>query len=121
MESVRIDKWLWAARFYKTRSIAKESLLSGKVKVSGHNPKPSYQVKVGDQLRIRRGNDLFQVIVKGMSDKRLSAPLAQALYEETEASRLARERQKEERLAAPDTQHRPDKKQRRQLRDFKSF
>lgn len=121
MESVRIDKWLWAARFYKTRSIAKESLMSGKVKVSGHNPKPSYQVKVGDQIRLRRGNDLFQIIVKGMSDKRLSAPLAQELYEETEESRLTREKLRQERIAAPDTQHRPDKKQRRQLRDFKSL
>ena len=120
MEMVRIDKWLWAARFFKTRSIAKDAITSGKVKKDGMNLKPSAMLKLDDKLTIRRGHDLYEIIVQGLSDKRGSATLAQQLYNETETSKIKREQIQSARQAEPKFDHRPDKKQRRQIRQFKT-
>src|SRR5210317_1562851 len=88
---VRIDKWLWAARFFKTRSMAAQAVTGGKVHVNGARIKPARQVQPGDELRIRRGELEFIVIVQGLSDKRRPAKEAQLLYEETEFSMQQRE------------------------------
>ena len=120
MESVRLDKWLWAARFFKTRSLAKEALISGKVKLSGVSLKASFSVKVDEILSIRRGQDIIEVQVMALSDKRGSAPIAQTLYCETEASIIKRDRVRLAKQAAPQFDQRPDKKQRRQIRAFKT-
>ena len=95
-DGVRIDLWLWAARFYKTRSLAKQAVVGGKAELGGQGVKPSRTVKIGDTLAIRRGEELFEVEVLGLSDKRGSAPFAQTLYAESEASiaRRAAEREK---------------------------
>ena len=116
-DGVRLDLWVWAARFYKTRSLAKQAVTGGKAQVGGQAVKPSRTLKVGDALAIRRGEELFEVEVRGLSDKRGSAPVAQALYAETEASiaRRAAEREKKRMEAtgyrAPLTK--PDKRARR--------
>jgi ribosome-associated heat shock protein Hsp15 len=121
--SVRIDKWLWACRFYKTRSLAKQEIDGGKVRVNGARAKPSREIKPGDEIKFRAGWDEKTVVVKALSDQRRSAPEAQELYEETEASIKEREDRAAERKAArgaflvSDT--RPTKKQRRQIHRFK--
>ena len=81
---VRIDVWLWAARFFKTRSLAKSAVVGGKVEVGGQGVKPSRMLKVGDALRIRRGEEVYEIEVRGLSDVRGSAPVAQQLYGESE-------------------------------------
>ncbi len=116
---MRLDKWLWAARFFKTRAIAKDAIESSKVKMHGASLKPSTTVKVGQEIVVRKGAILFHVTVKGLSENRLSAPLAQELYEESEEGKAAREQAKIDRISEPETFHRPDKKQRRQIRQFK--
>ena len=88
---VRLDKWLWAARFYKTRALAAEAVEGGKVQVNGDRPKRARPLQVGDELRIRLGPYEHMVTVRALSDRRGPASLAAALYEETEASRNARE------------------------------
>jgi ribosome-associated heat shock protein Hsp15 len=95
-DGVRIDVWLWAARFYKTRSIAKQAVTGGKVDIGGQAVKPSRVVRVGDALAIRRGEELFEIEVLALSDKRGSAPVAQTLYAESTESvaRRAAEREK---------------------------
>jgi len=119
---VRIDKWLWAARFYKTRSLASQAVSGGKVHHNGGRVKPSRVVAVGDSLRIQRDEVETVVEVLALSDKRGPAVQAQTLYAETEASRARREANREERrlLAAersgPD--HRPSKRDRRLIRSF---
>ena len=120
---MRIDKWLWAARFFKTRSIATQAVSGGKVHVNGARVKPARAVLVGDEFRIRRGEVEFVIIVQGVSGKRRPAKEAQLLYEETEASMLQREemRQKKRMEAAGKMygpMKRPDKKARRQIRSF---
>jgi ribosome-associated heat shock protein Hsp15 len=116
-DGVRIDVWLWAARFYKTRSIAKQAVTGGKVDIGGQAVKPSRVVRAGDRLAIRRGDELFEIEVLGLSDKRGSAPVAQALYAESAESvaRRAAEREKKRMEAtgyrAPLTK--PDKRARR--------
>ena len=120
MDAVRIDKWLWAARFYKTRALATEAVLGGHVHVNGVRVKPAKDVRVGDELQIRIGTVEWVVGVVGLSDKRGPAPVAQALYEETESSREARERQRLQRRLAPpplgaDLGARPTKQDRRRL------
>jgi len=120
---VRLDKWLWAARFFKTRSQATSAVTGGKVHVNGHRIKAAHGLKVGDELHITKGSVTFEVVVRGLSEKRGPAKQAEALYEETEASRQAREKaaleRKAARLATPVPKHRPDKRDRRRLRQFK--
>ena len=99
-EKIRIDKWLWAARFFKTRTLAKTAIESGKVQLAGQRVKVSREVAPGDVLRIRQGWDEREVIVKGTSEQRRSAPIAQTLYEETSYSVARRERAAEARKAA---------------------
>jgi len=120
--NVRIDKWLWAARFFKTRSLASEAVSGGKVHVNGSRVKPAKTVAVGDSLRIQRGEVEMVVSVLALSERRGPATEAQELYEETEASRLAREANREQRRllaaerAAP--AGRPNKRDRRLIRSF---
>lgn len=119
-DSVRLDLWLWAARFFKTRSLAKQAVETGKVDVGGQRAKASRAVRVGDSLRIARGEEQFEVEVRGLSDTRGPATVAQQLYAETEASRLAREQARAQRAAerngyrAPESK--PDKRARRLIR-----
>lgn len=120
--SVRIDKWLWAARFFKTRAKAKEAIDGGKVHVNGHRVKPSKDVMVDDLLEITQGWDDKIVIVRELSDNRRSAALAQALYEETPESIERRERIAEQRRAAGGqvrSEGRPSKRDRRLIHQFK--
>jgi ribosome-associated heat shock protein Hsp15 len=116
---VRIDKWLWAARFFKTRSLATEAVAGGRVHMDGQRVKPAKDVRVGDRLEITIGEMVFAVEVLGLADKRGPASQAQALYEESEESRARRERQRELRRMAPplghDLQGRPSKRDRRRL------
>lgn len=121
-ETVRLDKWLWAARFYKTRALATEAINGGHVSLNGSRPKPSRALQVGDRLTIRRGQDEYELEVLALSDKRGPAALAQQLYVEDEQSRRRREHQAEERrlhaAAEPRPAKRPDKKGRRQIIRF---
>jgi ribosome-associated heat shock protein Hsp15 len=118
-ERVRIDRWLWAARFFKTRGAATEAVLGGHVQVGGERVKPAKEVRVGDTLEIRRGEVRWTVVVTGVTDRRGPASVAAALYEETAESVAARERQRQERrLARPlgaDLGARPTKQARRQI------
>src|SRR4249920_407125 len=90
-DSVRLDLWLWAARFFKTRSLAKQAIESGKIELDGQDVKPSRALRIGDALRVRRGDELFEIEVLALSDKRGSASVAQTLYRESEQSRARRE------------------------------
>jgi ribosome-associated heat shock protein Hsp15 len=119
MERVRIDKWLWAARFFKTRSAATDAVTGGHVHVDGERVKPARDVKLGDRLEIRRGQTRFTVTVTGLADRRGPASAAVELYEEDPESILARQKQRDERrLAKPlgaDLSERPTKRDRRRL------
>jgi ribosome-associated heat shock protein Hsp15 len=95
-DGVRIDVWLWAARFFKTRALAKQAVLTGKVEVDGQRAKPSRQLRIGDALVLLRGEERLEVTVRGLSEARGPAKLAQALYEESEASRQRREAEGDE-------------------------
>lgn len=122
-EKVRIDKWLWAARFFKTRSMAAGAVSGGKVHVNGARIKPARMIQAGDELRIRRGEVEFTVVVQGVSDKRRPAKEAQLLYTETEASLAQRDEMREQkRLEAASRMYgpmkRPDKRDRRKIRSF---
>ena len=123
-DKIRLDKWLWAARFYKTRNIAKEAIDGGKVHINGQRCKPGKEPKIGDELRLRTGWDEKTVIVRELTDKRQKAELAQQLYEETVESIKAREMSAEQRKAlrgaTPRPEKRPDKKQRRDIMKHKS-
>ena len=118
-DKVRIDKWLWAARFFKTRSLATEAVAGGRVHMDGQRVKPAKEVRVGDRLEITIGEAIFAVEVLGLADKRGPASQAQGLYEESAESRARRERQRELRRMAPplghDLQGRPSKRDRRRL------
>jgi len=118
-ENIRIDKWLWAARFFKTRSLATDAVDSGKVKVGGDKVKPSRALRAGDELFIDNGADQWDVVVLGLSDVRAAAPIARKLYQETDASiarRLAEiERRKLFREPGADYKGRPTKQDRRAL------
>jgi len=120
---IRLDKWLWAARFFKTRGLATEAISGGHVHLNGSRVKPSRAVKPGDTLTIRRGTEEFTVVVQGLSSRRGPAREAQLLYEESAASREQRERRAEEhRLRAADAPHperRPDKRARRRIIRFR--
>jgi ribosome-associated heat shock protein Hsp15 len=121
-ENVRLDKWLWAARFFKTRALAKKAIEGGKVQYDGARAKTSKTVELGAIVRVPQGWDVFDVEVTGISDQRRGAPEAQKLYTETDASRERREREAEaRRLTNQVMQHplkRPDKKQRREIQRF---
>lgn len=121
--SMRLDKWLWAARFYKTRALAVDEINLGRVRVGGQPVKPARDVKVGDVLSLRTGTITREVEVKGLSNQRGPAPQAQQLYAETAASITAREAAAEARRLAPEpaatiTQGRPTKQDRRRLADW---
>ena len=124
-DKVRLDKWLWAARFFKTRALAKAAIEGGKVHCRGERCKPSKEPKVGDELVVRIGFDERTLVIRALSAVRRGAPEAQALYEETPQSLAAREEAAAQRKAGAlgmQTDGRPSKKQRRQiqyLRDFK--
>jgi ribosome-associated heat shock protein Hsp15 len=119
MDHVRIDKWLWAARFFKTRSAATEAVLGGRVQLNGTRVKPATEVRVADTLEIRRGLTQWTVVVAGLAERRGSAEVAADLYDETPESVAAREqRALERRLAHPlgaDLGGRPTKQDRRRL------
>lgn len=119
MDNVRLDKWLWAARFFKTRSLATDAVDTGRVRLDGDRIKPARAVKAGDKLTIDNGSDAWEVVVLGISDKRGAAPVARALYEETEASIVKRENDSQARKIyrepASTIKGRPTKRDRRQL------
>lgn len=119
---VRLDKWLWAARFFKTRALATEAINGGHIHLNGHRPKPSRSIEAGDELSIRRGQDEYRITVRELAEKRGPASVAQQLYEESEQSRAERERLAEQRrlqaAAEPRPAKRPDKKGRRQIIRF---
>jgi ribosome-associated heat shock protein Hsp15 len=122
-DRVRIDKWLWAARFYKTRSLATEAVAGGKVEVNGERAKPAKAVKPGDEIRLRLAPYEHILIVRGLAERRGPASVAQGLYEETDASREARQRLSTQLAAAPsmfvyEEKGRPTKKDRRDLSRF---
>lgn len=123
LSKVRIDKWLWAARFFKTRSLAKQAIEGGKVHVDGQRVKASKDLTVGLVLQIRQGFDEREVVVKALSEQRRGAPEAALLYEETQASLERRELSAQQRKLAsalqPLSDGRPTKKQRRQIHQFK--
>ncbi|MCB1734375.1 MAG: RNA-binding protein [Gammaproteobacteria bacterium] len=118
---VRLDKWLWAARFFKTRALATEAISGGKVHLNGARIKPARPVNPGDRVRIRKGEIEWDVDVVGLSVKRGPAKEAVTLYRETEESVANRERSAEERRllrTSPQPDRRPDKRGRRQIRSF---
>jgi ribosome-associated heat shock protein Hsp15 len=119
---VRIDKWLWAARFFKTRALASEAVDGGKVHVNGERVKAARALKAGDRLEIRRGQEQFEVVVRTLSEQRGPASAAQELYEETESSAGRRQSDSDQRralaAAMPRFEGRPDKRSRRALAKF---
>jgi ribosome-associated heat shock protein Hsp15 len=121
-DKIRLDKWLWAARFYKTRNLAKQAIDGGKVHCDGQRIKPSKEAVVGLTITIRQEWDEKIVIIKALADQRRGAPEAALLYEETEESKLEREKRAAERKAGLGSfiasDHRPNKKERRQIHKF---
>lgn len=122
-DKVRIDKWLWAARFFKTRSMAAKAVSGGHVHLNGARIKPARTVNVGDTLRIVRNETEFVVVIQALADRRGPATVARTLYEETEESRTAREMSREERRLArmgrdQPPPKRPSKRDRRLIRTF---
>lgn len=122
-EGVRLDKWLWAARFYKTRALAREMIEGGKVHYNGQRSKPGKLVELDAELTLRQGNDERTVVVAEISNQRRPASEAQQLYRETDASIEKREKVAQARkmnaLTMPHPDRRPDKKERRDLMKFK--
>jgi ribosome-associated heat shock protein Hsp15 len=122
--SLRLDKWLWAARFFKTRSLAQQAIAAGRVKLNNSRTKSAHQLKAGDALAVRIGDFEWLVTVKALSDKRGPAEQARKLYEETEASRTERARRMDLRRwgAEPASmlKGRPTKRDRRLIEDFTS-
>ncbi len=120
---VRLDKWLWAARFYKTRSLAADEILKGRVSVNEQTAKPSREVRPDDRVELRQGPVLRTLVVRGVSEHRGPAPVAQQLYEETAESVARRAAQAEQRRLGAEPalaleQGRPTKRDRRQLVDW---
>jgi ribosome-associated heat shock protein Hsp15 len=119
MERVRIDKWLWAARFFKTRSLAARACELGRVSANGQHVKPARDVGTGDRLRVKNESGEFEIDVLGLSDMRGPAPIAQTLYRETEESRALRAKIAEARRTEPrletDREGRPSKRDRRKI------
>ncbi len=123
LEKVRLDKWLWAARFFKTRPLASAAISGGKVLLKGQRCKPSRPVVVGDSLEVKRGLELFVVTVEGLTDKRVSAAVAQSLYSETPESVKIRTEQAAVRKAAyagmKPSERRPTGRERGKIRQFR--
>ena len=123
VEAVRLDKWLWAARIYKTRALAREMIEGGKVHYNGQRSKPGKVVELNATLLLRQGNDERTIVVKGITEQRRPASEAVALYEETAESIEKREKmalaRKMNALTMPHPDRRPDKKERRDLMRFK--
>jgi ribosome-associated heat shock protein Hsp15 len=123
MNKLRLDKWLWAARFYKTRSLAKQAIEGGKVRFERGRVKVSKEIQLGDLLTVRQGLDEKTIEVLQLSDRRRGAPEAQMLYRETEPSiKLREERAAQRKLESSNRvwpEQRPTKKQRRQIHRFK--
>ena len=122
-ERLRLDKWLWAARFFKHRALATDAVAGGKVEVNGERAKPAKALKIGDQIRLRLGPYEHIVIVRELAERRGPASVAQTLYEETPDSKAERERLADQLRMAPATfvyeeKGRPTKKDRRELSDF---
>ena len=121
-EKVRIDKWLWAARFFRTRALARDAIKGGKVQVDGVRVKPGRTLSVGDRLTVRKGDDEYVITVENIGDRRLSAPLAAEKYTEDAEARARREAAAEKRRLdwqeRQERQRRPDKRQRRQIVRF---
>jgi ribosome-associated heat shock protein Hsp15 len=121
-EGTRIDKWLWGARFFKTRSLARDAVAGGKVELNGHGVKPGRTLKPGDRLVVQRGEERFSITVWDTADQRVSAELAGRRYEGDAASieqRLqAAQQRKRERESGMTSAGRPDKRQRRQIISF---
>jgi len=123
MDRVRIDKWLWAARFFKTRTLATEAVEGGKVRLNGDRPKPSKEVKLGDRLLIHIGSHEWAIEVTGLADRRGSAAVARTLYQESEASQQRREEQAAQRRFEAEPAEairggRPSKRDRRMIHRF---
>ncbi len=122
--SVRLDKWLWAARFFKTRSLAREAVSGGKVHLNGSRAKPGRLLKSGDELRIQRGQEEYTIVVLELSSRRGPASVARTLYDESGESRVKREQlayqRKLEHQQDSIRERRPDKRQRRRLIRFKN-
>ena len=122
---MRIDKWLWAARFFKTRGLAQQAIAAGRVKLNDARVKSAHELRAGDGLAIRVGDYEWQIVVKALSDKRGPAEHARKLYEETEASRAERARRQDLRRwgaePAAALKGRPTKRDRRVIEDFTSL
>jgi len=123
VDGIRIDKWLWAARFFKTRALASKACDLGRVESNGQAAKPAREVRAGDMLKVRTEGGEFKVEVLGLSDMRGPAAVARALYRETEASRESRQRAAEERKLMPRPEAmrdgKPSKRDRRQIHKFR--
>ncbi|HVL58828.1 MAG TPA: S4 domain-containing protein [Burkholderiaceae bacterium] len=123
--AVRLDKWLWAARFFKTRSLAQDAIESGRVLVGGARVKLARPVRIGEAISIRVGDAEREIVVRGLSERRGPAPEAQTLYDETPESIERRERDAAQRRLAPEPAHaiagRPTKRDRRQLSRAKDW
>jgi ribosome-associated heat shock protein Hsp15 len=121
-DKVRIDKWLWAARFYKTRGVARDAIKGGKVQLDGHRVKPGRTLAEGDCLTVRRGDETYVITVTDLGDRRVSAALAREKYVEDPDSLARREAAAEQRKLARQARaervRRPDKRQRRQIVRF---
>jgi len=121
---MRLDKWLWAARFFKTRSLAQQAIVAGRVKANEERTKPAFDVKVGDLLSVRVGDYEWVVSVRGLSERRGPSVQAKLLFEETDPSRKERERRMDVRRYSPEPaasiKGRPTKKDRRDLDDWTS-
>ena len=125
LESIRVDKWLWAARFFKTRQLAQEAVELGRVRIAGQRLKPSRNIKPGDRLTVERGDERFEIFVEKISSIRGSAQIAQTLYRETEESKEKRSRASEMRKIAVEpaktiAKGRPTKRDARLLRRIQS-
>lgn len=120
---MRMDKWLWAARFFKTRSMAVRACELGRIESNGHGAKPAREVKVGDMLKVRNDSGDYEIEVLALSEIRGPAPVAQTLYRETEASREARAKMAEERKSLPHYESfrdsKPSKRDRREMDRFR--
>jgi ribosome-associated heat shock protein Hsp15 len=119
--ALRVDKWLWAARFFKARALATEAVAGGKVHVNGDRCKPARKVHPGDVLTVQRGHETIEIEVLGINDRRRPAPEARLLYAETAASLARREAEAEQRRqlrSDPAASRRPDKRERRHIRQF---
>lgn len=127
LNSERIDKWLWASRFFKTRSLAQEAIELGRVRVNGERVKPSKEIKLSDRLEIHRGDDIFEVLVAGFNLQRGPASVAQLMYMETEQGRARRESNAQMRKLAIEpavdrtTKGRPTKRDGRELRKLRGY